>query len=186
MSLEDFQLSDIEPFDISIVKRDYLKIYHEQGANLKDPDQNEEFVFAGTNNYHQIGNAYLEFDKSVRDTAGVFTDASNIRLINNALAYCVKKGRLSTIGGSDLERNKCVGQVSTIMRLLTSKDSDLSSCFDKSGESPLDDNYVLKRMLFNNHTDADKGRYRGRLELDHKFGFCKTLKKTKSMISYHV
>ena len=29
MSLEDFQLQKIFPFDISIVKRDYLKIYHQ-------------------------------------------------------------------------------------------------------------------------------------------------------------
>ena len=63
------------------------------------------------------------------------------------------------------------------MRLLTSKDSDLSSCFNKSGESPLDDENVLKKILTNNHTVANKGRYRGRLELEHIFGFCKTFKK---------
>ena len=176
MSLEDFQLLDYEPFDNSIVRRDYSKIYHQQGANLNDPDQNIEFIFGENNIYHQISNAYLEFDITVRDTAGVFTDVSNIRLINNALAYCFKEARLSTTGGSDLEHNKYVGQASTIMRLLTSKDSDLSSCFDKSCESPLDDN-VLKRILINNHLDANKGRYRGRLELEHIFGFCKTFEK---------
>ena len=36
MSLEDFQLIDIEPIDNSIIKRDFLKVYHQKGANLND------------------------------------------------------------------------------------------------------------------------------------------------------
>ena len=40
------------------------------------------------------------------------------------------KNRLSTTAGSDLEHNKFVGQVSTLMRCLTSKDGDLLSQFD--------------------------------------------------------
>ena len=146
MSLEDLQLLDNEPFDNSIIKRDYLKIYHQQGANLNDADQNIEFVFGENSSYHQIGNAHLEFDITVRNTDNdnALADASIIRLTNNALAFCFKEDRLSTTGGSDLEYNKYVVQVSTIMRLLTSKDGDLSSCFDKSGGSPLNDNNVLK------------------------------------------
>ena len=184
MSLKYFQLLDNEPFDNSTVKRDYLKVYHKQGANLNDPDQNIEFIFGENNNYHQIGNAYLEFDITVRDTAGVFTNASNTRLINNAFAYCFKEGRLSTNGGSDLDYNKHVGQVITIMRSLTSKDSDLSSCFDKSGESPLIDYNLLKRILINNHRDANKGKYKTRLDLEHIFGFCKTFKKLTKNLAF--
>ena len=48
----------------------------------------------------------------------------------------------------DIEDIKYVGQVSTIMRLLTSKDSDLSSHFDKDGESAIrgaDTNNPLKK-----------------------------------------
>ena len=45
MSLEDFQLLDNEPFDNSIVERDYLKIYHPQGANLNDQDQKKRVHF---------------------------------------------------------------------------------------------------------------------------------------------
>ena len=60
MSLEDFQLLDNEPFDNSIIKRDFLKVYHEEGAQLIDPDQNIKFIFGENNNYHQVGNAYLE------------------------------------------------------------------------------------------------------------------------------
>ena len=98
-------------------------------------------------------------------------------MINNALAYCFKEARLSTTGGSDLERNKHFGQVSTIMRSLTSKDCDLSSCHDKSGESALNDNILLKRILNNNHTDANKGKCEGKLEVEHILDFVKRLKR---------
>ena len=57
MSLEDFQLIDNEPIDNSIIKRDFIKVYHQQGAQLIDPDQNIEFIFGENNNYHQIGNS---------------------------------------------------------------------------------------------------------------------------------
>ena len=66
MSLEDFQLRDNEPIDNRIKKRDYLRIYHQQGAQLNQSDQNIEFIFGENNNYHQIGNGYLEFDITVR------------------------------------------------------------------------------------------------------------------------
>ena len=32
MTLEDFQIFDKEPFDNFIIKRDYLKVYHQQQA----------------------------------------------------------------------------------------------------------------------------------------------------------
>ena len=162
MNLEVFKILDNEPFDISTVKRNYLITYHQRGANLNYPDQNIEFIFGENNIYHQIDNAHLEFDITIRDTAGAFTSTSNIRLIKNALAYCFKEARLSTTGGSDIEHNNYVGQVSTIMRLLTSKkskESDLSSCSDKSGESALKDSILLKRIIINNHIDANKVKY---------------------------
>ena len=82
MSLDDFQLKGIEPIDNSIIKREYTKVYHQQGANLNDSNQNKDFIFGENNNYHQIGNSHLEFDITVRDTAGNFTDGSVIRLVN--------------------------------------------------------------------------------------------------------
>ena len=39
MSLVDFQLVDDESIDNSIIKRDFIKIYHQQGAQLNDADQ---------------------------------------------------------------------------------------------------------------------------------------------------
>ena len=93
---------------------------------------------------------------------------------------------MSTTGGSDHELNKYVGEFSTINRLLTSKDSDLSSCFDKSGESALNDNNFSKRILINNHTDANKGKNKGKLELEHIFEFCKTFKKITEILAFHL
>ena len=91
MSLEDFQLIDNEPIDNSIVKRDYNKVYHQSGENLNDSNQNVEFIFGENNNYHQIGNAYLEIDITIRKVVApplnpVFINTDQIRLINNAFA----------------------------------------------------------------------------------------------------
>ena len=45
-----------------------------------------------------------------------------------------KEARLATTADGDLEHNKFVGQVSTIMRTITSKDGDLLSKFDNINE----------------------------------------------------
>ena len=128
MSLEDFQLLDNEPFDNSIIKKSFLKVYHQQGAHLNQSDQNVEFIFGENNDYNQVGNSYLELDITIRreDNAN-FTKNSAVRLTNNAFAYCFKEARLGVTSGSDLEHNKHVRQVSTLMRVLFSKDSDLLS-----------------------------------------------------------
>ena len=144
-------------------------------------------MFGENNNYLQIGNTYLEFDITVRDTAGNFTNASLIRFVNNAFAYCFKQTTLATTGGMDLEDIKYVGQVSTIMRFLTSKDSDLSTCFDKNGGKALDNNNLLKQILNNNHAeDVNKGKIKGELPLQHIFGFCKTFKKKTKILGWHL
>ena len=54
MSIEDFQLVDIEPLGDSIIKRDFNEVYHRQGDQLKPSDQNIDFFFGKNNNYHQI------------------------------------------------------------------------------------------------------------------------------------
>jgi len=171
MNLENFQLLDNEPIDNSIIKRDYLKTYHQQGANLTDSDQNVEIFFVENNNYNQIGNAYLEFDITVRRQDNADFDNEPIRMTNNGFAYVFKEARLSTTSGSDLEHNKFVGQVSTIMRALTIKDGDLLSQFDNINEIVgVDDNATaviindtsLKKMLLDNHPNRpNKGKIKG-------------------------
>ena len=173
MSLEDFQLLDNEPLDNSIIKRDFTKMYHRQGDQLNQSDQNIEFIFGENNNYHQLGNAYLEFNITVRknDTTNFHND-DPVRLVNNGFAYCFKEARLTTSIGGDIEINKFCGQVSTIMRAISNKDGDLVSQFDNINENDIP---VLNRladlpvqirdtphqkMLINNHTDANKGKKR--------------------------
>ena len=120
MSLEDFQLLDNEPFDNSINKIDFTKLYHQPGAQLNQSDQNIEFIFGENNNYHQIVNSYLEFNITVRknDTTN-FHIEDPIHLVNNGYAFCFKEARLSTNIGSDIEHNNFCGQVSTIMKVIS-------------------------------------------------------------------
>ena len=40
MSLEIYQLLGNEPFHNSFLKRDFLKVYHQLGAQLNQSDQN--------------------------------------------------------------------------------------------------------------------------------------------------
>ena len=166
-------------------------MYRQQGANLKDSNQNVEFISGENNNYHQIGNAYLEFDIVIRKIVEIpnnpnFIDTDQIRLINKAFAYCFTQATSSTTGSMDPEDVKYVGQVSTIMRLLTSKDADLSSYFDKKGDTVIDDDNPLKQILTNNHAvEAIKGKIKGHLPLEQIFGLCKTFKKIKKILVFN-
>ena len=146
-----------------------MKIYHQQGAQLNQSDQNVEFVFCENNNYHQMGNGFLEFDVTVRKNDGTnFHYDDPIRLINNGFAFCFKDADLSTTIGSYIEHNTFCGQVSTITRVISNKDGELSSQFDNINENDIP---ILERladlppqikptphqkMLTNNHTDANK------------------------------
>ena len=87
----------------------------------------------------------------------------------------------------DLEDIKYVGQVSTIMRLLTSEDSGLSSPFDKNGEKAHDDNNPLKQKLIDNHAEeVNKGKVKGQLPLEHTFGFCKSFENITKNLGFNL
>ena len=174
MSLEDFQILDNEPFDNSIIRRDFTKVYHQQGAQLNQPDQNIEFISGGNNNYIRIGNAYLEFDITVLKADGTnFHREDPICLINNGFAFCFKEARLSTTIGSDIKINKFCGQVSTIMKVISNKDGDLLSQFDNINENfipilsritdlpPQIRSTPHQKILIDNHSDANKGKVKG-------------------------
>ena len=192
MSLEDFQLIDNEPIDNSIVKRDCTKVYHQQGENLNDSNQSVAFIFGENNSYHQIGNATLESDITIRKVVAAPADPNSanvdqMRLINNAFAYCFTQATLSTTGGMDLEDIKYVGQVSSIIRLLPSKNNDLSSYFDKNGEAVINDDNPLKQILINNHAvEVNKGKIKGHLALEHIIEYCKTFKKITKNLGFQL
>ena len=73
------------------------------------------------------------------------------------------------------------------MRALTSKDGDLLSHFNNFNETQNgSNNTLLKQMLFNNHTEANRGKIKGHLPLEHIFGFCKTFKKITKNLGFHL
>ena len=105
--LRRFSILDNEALDNSIITRDFTKIYHRQGDQLNQSDQNIESIFGENHNYHQIGNAYLEFNITVRKNDDTnFHDEDPVRLLNNGFAFCFKEARLSTSIGSDIEITK--------------------------------------------------------------------------------
>ena len=175
-------------------------MYYQQGAQSNQSDQNIENIFGENNNYHQIGNAYLEFDITVRknETKNFHYDDPS-RSIKNAFAFCFKGARLSTTIGSDIEHNKISGQVSFIMKVISNKDGGLLSLFDNVNENEIPILDILnisppqirdspqQKMLINNHqTDANKGRYKGQLCLEDTFGFCKSFKKVPKNLGFHL
>ena len=105
---------------------------------MKDSDQHIEYIYEENNIYHQIGNAYLEYDITVQNPAAAFDDNSRIRLTNNGLAYVFQEAVLATTSGSNVEDNEFVAQISTIMRVLTNKDGDLLSQFENINEGNTD------------------------------------------------
>ena len=167
MSSEDFQILDNQPFDNSIIKRDFLKVYHQHEAQLNIADQNIEYIFGESNNYHQIGNAYLDIDITVKaqNAADAFVDDSPIRFTINGFSYKFQEARLSS-STTDLQHNKYVGHISTNMRVISTRDGDLLSQFDKineeigANEAATSDNIrsnSLNKMLITNYeNDANR------------------------------
>ena len=148
----------------------------------------------------------MEFDKTVRrnDNAD-FGPNDPIRMTNNAFAFVFKEARLGTTSGSDLEHNKFVGQISTIIRSLTSRDGDLLSQFDNINEkvalnndgtqndvdtSVIIQNTSLKEMFTDNHNivgqEVNRGKIKGQLPLEHIFGFCRMFKKITKNLGFHL
>ena len=192
MSVEDFQLIDDSKIDDSIIKRDFIKIYHQSGANVDAENSQIKFYFGENHNYIQVGNGYLEFDIRIRrDDGNPFTIVAPgndiIRLVNNAFAYTIHDARISTSAGVEIEQNKYVGPISTIMRLVTEKDGDLSTYFDIINESEggINDS-TLKQILINNHTEANRGLIRGHLPLEYIFGFARSFKKITKGLGFEL
>ena len=84
------------------------------------------FYFGENHNFFQVGNGCLEFDIRIRKPDGnpftiVAPGNDIIRLVNNAFAYTIHDARISTSAGVEIEQNKYVGPISTIIRLVTQK-----------------------------------------------------------------
>ena len=119
MSLDDFQLLDNEPLDESIIKGEFLEVYHQQGAQLNDELQKVESISGEKNIHHQVANSYLEFSISVRHPTAGFNNNAEIRFVNIGVAFCFDQVTISTTGGMEIQHVNFLGQVSTIMRSST-------------------------------------------------------------------
>ena len=192
MSANYFQLIDDEKIDDSNIKRDFIKIYHQSGANVDAENSQFKFYFGENHKFIQVGNGYLEFDIRIRrDDGNPFTIVAPgndiIRLVNNAFAYTIHDARISTSAGVEIEQNKYVGPISTIMRLVTEKDGDLSTYFDIINENGNEiDNSSLKKTLINNHTEANRGFIRGHLPLEYIFEFARSFKKITKGLGFEL
>ena len=91
MGFDVFQFLDNEPIDNSVMKRDFLKVFYQQGAQLNQSDQNIEFIFGENNIYHQVCNGYLESDITVRkkDTTNFYIE-DPIRLVKTFSHFVLK------------------------------------------------------------------------------------------------
>ena len=193
MSVDDFQLIDDSKIDDSIIKRDFIKIYHQSGANVDAENSQIKFYFGENHNFIQVGNGYLEFDIRVKRAngnafaIGLAPGADIIRLVNNAFAYTIHDARISSAAGVEIEQNKYVGPVSTIMRVVTQKDGDLSTYFDIIDESEEEiNNPSLRLTLIDNHTEPNNGFLVGHLPLEYIFGFCKSFKKITKGLGFEL
>ena len=90
----------------------------------------------------------------------------------------------------EIEHVKFLGQISTIMRSLTSKDGDLLSHFDNNNEGSTAVDFSstpIKQMLFGNHTvEVNRGKLKSQLPLEQIFGFCETFEKISKNLGFHL
>ena len=199
MNFKGFQLFHYEPFDNSIMKKEYIKIYHQQGAQINQSDQNIEFIFGEINIYHQTGNAYLEFNITIRKRDSTnFHHEDPIRLVKNAFAFCFKEARLSTTIGSIFEHIKFCGRISTFMKVISNKDGDILSQFYNISENnipirsrvtdlpPQFRSTPHQIMLKDNHIDDNRGKNKRYLYLEDIFSFCKSFRKVTKNLGLHL
>ena len=131
MSAIDFQLLDEEKIDDSIIKRDFIKIQHQSRSKVHNGISIIKIYFGENHKFIRFGHRYLEFDMKFKKTdITTFVNFDVIRLVNNAFSYIIGDARISNSSGFEIEQNKFCGPISTIMRLVTQKDGDLSTYFD--------------------------------------------------------
>ena len=192
MSAEVFQLIDNGKIDDSILKRDFIKVYHQLGANVDAEKCQIKFYFGENHNFIQVGCGYLEFDVRVRKADGnPFTTAAPgndiIRLVNNAFAYTIHDARISSSSGLEIEQNKYIRPISFIMRLVTQQNGDLFTYFDIYDEREDGiNNSSLKQILNDDHIEADRGLIRGYLPLECIFGFARSFKKITKWFGFEL
>ena len=71
-----------------------MKFYNQQAANLNGSDQNIEFTFGENINYHQTGNAYLQYEITVEKVVAIAADKV---LVDGEVSSLVNKTPLNFV-----------------------------------------------------------------------------------------
>ena len=133
--------------------------------------------FGENNNYHQVGNGYFEFEKTLWKYGKNFGNLDGngnvdepIRLVISESASSFSIATLST-RGDNLVQNNNVGLFPTILKILTSKCVDLKSKIGKIKESQ---NGIkgssLNKTLIDNH-EKEVNRRESKKLLTHRTYF---------------
>ena len=78
-------------------------------------------------------------------------NTDTLKLMNQAFAHLFKKATIMITGRSEIEVNKYVRPVFTILRVLTNNNRNFSSYFDKIKEDNITDT-TLKKIPIYRHT----------------------------------
>ena len=113
-------------------------------------------------------------------------NTSFIRLVNNAYAHKFKEFYLYFTRGNGKEYSKFVPQISTTMRLLTSRDGDLSSFFDKINKNDINDTSLRETLIDKLTTQANKGKFSGQLRLDHISVYFRRFERRTEELNFHL
>ena len=166
MNSDNYQLLDDTRNKNLTVKRDFAEICHRKNVpkNSNESGKIIDIFFVEKPN-QQFGNENLQFDMKSKNGDYFEADShESIRLVKIELGRMFKEAYFFTTGGTDMESNNFVGQVSTIMRVLTSKTRDSSSYFAKNNENN-NKHTSSKEMINEIHvTQADKRKIIGQLK----------------------
>ena len=118
MSAEDFKLIGGTKIDDSLIKRDFIKIYHQSGVDVNNETSNIKYSFGESHTFIKTGNGFSEFDikvkKDNKDNFSINAPGHDIiRLVNNAFAHTILDARLSSSSGVKIAQINFVGPVST-------------------------------------------------------------------------
>ena len=151
---------------------------------MKTGVPNSKLFFGENLKNIQIGNAYLEFVLKIgKVNDETFILAENkanevIGLVIIAFDFTIHDARISKSANTEVEQNKFVGPVSSILKVVTRRVGDLSTYFDKFDEIELGcKSPSLKQLLINNQKQGRRSVIRGQLLLKLFFKICKSFEK---------
>ena len=111
-------------------------------------------------------------------------------MVNKGFVFCFTEATNATTGGMEIKHVKFLGQISTIMRSLTSKDGDLLYHFDNINDTDenisMNNDALNDRLIISHSLEVKRGKVKGQLPREDKFGFCKNFRKIAKNLGFHL